>query len=306
MRRHRIMGLVIAASISSTNCKLNLTPEGLYKGVKGVMDARKDLTPENEYYVGRAVGTNILARANYAYLDKADLQQGRLSGLTLYVNAVGAVLASAALELHRDSDRPAPIAGWHITILDDATVNAFAAPGGYIFVTRGAVELATSEDELAAVLAHEIAHVQRGHALGSIKKSRISAAYKDAIMNNVELDEQALSGLTETFNGALDDISSAYVKGYSRDTEFEADAVGVEILARAGYNTSAFVSYLDRLQKQQATGSGGISSTHPKAVDRIVRLTKLQAKFANNPLLDARTQRFVAARDLAKQKISGL
>jgi predicted Zn-dependent protease len=265
------------------------------------MEAKKDLTPENEYFVGRSVGTNILARNNYAYLDKDGWAEGQLKGFTLYVNAVGAVLANAALDVQHSGDRPAPIAGWHFVILDDSLINAFAAPGGYVFITRGALQLANNEDELAAVLAHEIAHVRRGHALGSIKKSRISSVYKEALASSVELDQQALGGLAQAFDGAMDDmLDSMLVKGYSRDTEFEADAVGMEIMARAGYNTDAFVAYLDRLQKQQSTGSGGFSATHPKASDRVATLKKIRSKFANNPVVAKRTARFTAARAAAE------
>jgi len=212
-----------------------------------------------------------------------------------------AVLANAALEVQHSGDRPSPIAGWHFVILDDSLVNAFAAPGGYVFITRGALQLANNEDELAAVLAHEIAHVRRGHALGSIKKSRISSVYKEALSSSVELDQQALGGLAQAFDGAMDDmLDSMLVKGYSRDTEFEADAVGMEIMARAGYNTDAFVAYLDRLQKQQSTGSGGFSATHPKASDRVATLKKIRSKFANNPVVAKRTARFAAARAAAE------
>jgi beta-barrel assembly-enhancing protease len=288
----------LALSSSMTSCKLNLTPDTLIKGVQGYMEARKDLTPENEYFVGRSVGTNILARNNYAYLDKDGWSRGQLSGFTLYVNAVGAVLANAALEVQHGGDRPSPIAGWHFVILDDSIVNAFAAPGGYIFITLGALELAKNEDELAAVLAHEIAHVRRGHALGSIKKSRISSVYKEALTSSVELDQQALGGLAQAFDGAMDDmLDSMLVKGYSRETEFEADAVGMEIMAKAGYNTDAFVAYLDRLQRQQVTGSGGFSATHPKASDRVATLKKIRSKYDVHPVVAKRTARFIAARN---------
>lgn len=295
------LALGVATTASAGSCKLNLTPETLIKGVQGYMEAKKDLTPENEYFVGRSVGTNILARNNYAYLDKDGWAEGQLKGFTLYVNAVGAVLANAALDVQHSGDRPAPIAGWHFVILDDSLINAFAAPGGYVFITRGALQLANNEDELAAVLAHEIAHVRRGHALGSIKKSRISSVYKEALASSVELDQQALGGLAQAFDGAMDDmLDSMLVKGYSRDTEFEADAVGMEIMARAGYNTDAFVAYLDRLQKQQSTGSGGFSATHPKASDRVATLKKIRSKFANNPVVAKRTARFTAARAAAE------
>lgn len=284
------------ASLVSVSCKVNLTPEGISKAYHGIKEARKDLTPENEYYVGRAVATNILAKSNYKYRDASGFDSGKLEGLTAYVNAVGNVVAMASLEVSHDGDRPTPLAGWHFVVLEDKTINAFAAPGGYIFVTAGAIDQAGSEDELAAILAHEVAHVRRGHALGSIKKSRMAGVMKEMLDSSVELDKQALGTLTEAFDGAMDDMmDSLLVKGYSRDTEFEADSVGLEIMLKAGYSGSAFVSYLKKLDAHQATGSGGFSATHPKATDRIAKLEKKVAKAPVVTIPKSRVNRFKSA-----------
>ena len=294
MTRLAFVAVVVAAL--AVSCKVNLTPESLSKAVKGIRSAREDLTPENEYYVGRAVATNILARGNYKYRDAKGFQSGTLDGLTAYVNAVGSVVANAALDVKHDDDREAPIAGWHFVILEDKTINAFAAPGGFVFVTAGAIEKAGSEDELAAILAHEVAHVRRGHALGSIKKSRFAGVFKEALDTTVQLDAKALGKLSEVFDGAMDDMTDALlVKGYSRDTEYEADAVGLAIMIKAGYDPKAFVSYLGKLEKTQATGSGGLSATHPKAADRIKKLDEKVKLAAAVTIPKARTKRFKAA-----------
>lgn len=287
---------LLVAALAAVSCKVNLTPEGISKAYHGIKEARKDLTPENEYYVGRAVATNILAKSNYKYRDESGFSSGKLEGMTAYVNAVGNVVAMASLEVSHDSDRPTPLAGWHFVVLEDKTINAFAAPGGYIFVTAGAIEQAGSEDELAAILSHEVAHVRRGHALGSIKKSRMAGVMKEMLDSSVELDKQALGTLTEAFDGAMDDMmDSLLVKGYSRDTEFEADSVGLEIMIKAGYDGKAFVSYLKKLNAHQATGSGGFSATHPKASDRIAKLEKKVAKAPSVTIPKARINRFKAA-----------
>lgn len=286
----------VALAALTLSCKVNLTPDSIGKAVKGIRSAREDLTPENEYYVGRAVATNILARGNYKYRDAKGFQSGTLDGLTAYVNAVGSVVANAALDVKNDDDREAPIAGWHFVVLDDKTINAFAAPGGYVFVTAGAIEKAGSEDELAAILSHEVAHVRRGHALGSIKKSRFAGVFKEALDTTVQLDAKALGKLTEVFDGAMDDMTDALlVKGYSRDTEYEADEVGLQIMIKAGYDPKAFVTYLGKLEKTQATGSGGLSATHPKAADRIAKLDEKVKLAAAVTIPKARTKRFKAA-----------
>jgi beta-barrel assembly-enhancing protease len=295
-RRHP--ALLLAATLVATGaCKVNLTPEGVAKIVSGVIEATKDLTPENEYYVGRSVATTILARHDYKYRDEAGFRAGQLRGVTAYVNNVGAAVAFAALDIHHDDDRASPIGGWHFVILENETINAFAAPGGFVFVTRKALENAATEDELAAILAHEVAHVRRGHALGSIKKSRWAGVAKEALDTTVQLDAAALGNLTQVFEGAMADMTDALiVKGYSRDTELEADRVGLEIMVRAGYDPRAFVAYLRKLEAHQDTGRGGFYATHPKAGERIAkldeRIAKLEAVAEVSPV---RTKRFKKA-----------
>lgn len=302
MKAQRHLALLAAAAVASSlgatvACKVQLTPEGMAKIVSGVIEATKDLTPENEYYVGRSVATTILARHDYKYLDESAFRKGELRGITAYVNNVGAAVAFAALEVHHEDDRAAPIGGWHFVVLENQTINAFAAPGGYVFVTREALKNAANEDELAAILAHEVAHVRRGHALGSIKKSRWAGVAKDALNTSVQLDAAALGNLTQAFEGAMEDMTDALiVKGYSRDTEFEADRVGLEIMVRAGYDPRAFVAYLRKLEAHQDTGSGGFYATHPKAGERIAKLDARIAKLeAVAELSAARTKRFKKA-----------
>ena len=277
-------------------CHFTLTPEALYHAGKGINDARQELTPENEYYVGRSVATNLLDKSHYLYLDREAITAGRLEALTDYVSLIGNTLVYASMDAPRSGDRPAPVAGWHFTILDDASINAFSAPGGYVFITKGAVLAAHDEDELAAVLAHEIAHVVRGHALGSISKSRWANVTATAVTDTVSVGPEQLSQLSSTFTGAMGDmINSIMVKGYSRDTEFEADSVGLAILAHAGYDPLAFTRFLTTLQSKQTTASGGFSSTHPKAQDRIAKLTSQIAKLPAAPTAGARTTRFATA-----------
>ncbi len=295
---------VLAATLANISCKVQLTPESLSKAYKGIKNARKDLTPENEYYVGRSVATNLLARHDYVYADSEALLAGELSGLTAYVNNVGHVVALAALATPRKGDRPAPISGWHFVVIEDDAINGFAAPGGWIFVTSAAVAAAKNEDQLAALLAHEVAHVIRGHALGSIKKSRWAGVTKEILDSSVELDQQALGDLTKVFDGAMDDVVDAtLVKGYSRDTEYEADRVAVDILVTAGYNPRALRSYIKTLDAHQDTGSGGFYATHPKASARMKKLSKRLAKTKKIKTAAVRTSRFREATAMLHDQI---
>ncbi len=290
--------LALAALLVVGSCKVQLTPEGLAKTWDAITDAQKELTPENEYWTGRSVATNLLARHEYRYHDADALADGRLEGATAYVSAVGGVLAASAMETTRKGDRPAPIAGWHFTIVESDTINAFAAPGGWVFVTTAAIEAAQSEDELAAVLAHEIAHVVRGHALGSIQKGRWANVAKTALDTSVELDEQSLGDLTQVFEGAMDDmIDGILVKGYSKDTEYEADRVGLEIMAHAGYDPQALVRYLKTLDAEQGGGGGGFQATHPRASDRIAKIQSKAQGMGKVEIPKVRFARFAAAVD---------
>ncbi len=268
------------------------------KVVKGIQSLNEEIRPEQEYYVGRSVATNILAKHDYKYLDKAAIERGDLSGVTRYVNDVGNVVAAAAMETHRDGDRPAPIAGWHFVVVESDLINAFAAPGGFIFITTAAVKTARSEDELACVLAHEVAHVVRGHALGNIQKSRLAGVSSDVLQaaGREALSPEQVNQLNGLLEGIIQDtLDALFVKGYSRDTEFEADRLGVEIAARAGYDPQAMTRFLQTLAKEQDTGKGGFFATHPAATDRLAKLANEMPKYAAVTVPKVRVSRFKTA-----------
>ncbi len=264
--------LLVAAALALGSCKVQLTPEGLAKTWDAITDAQKELTPENEYWTGRSVATNLLARHEYRYHDADALQAGRLDGATAYVSAVGGVLAASAMETTRKGDRPAPIAGWHFTIVESDTINAFAAPGGWVFVTTAAIEAAQSEDELAAVLAHEIAHVTLAHAT-----ARTELELRSQLVSRVVADV-----LNDPTTGAqLQNQSRFALARFSREQELEADGVGVRTLARAGYDpygAGRFLTSLNRtLALKTGTGAPGepdMLATHPGTAERITLVTR--------------------------------
>ena len=303
--RTRLAARVALAAVVAGSTVMGCAALKKVPGLGAIISANEDLTPENEYYVGRSVATNIMAKYNYAYLDKEAILAGRLEGLTEYVSRVGNILAAKAIEVPRKGDRPTPIAGFHFVVLDAPDeINAFAAPGGFILVTSGAVKLAKTEDELAAILAHEIGHVVRGHALGTIKSARFAGLTKSALDTvKVEGQDGQQTKLTEAFGGSMDDmITGMTVKGYSQESEFDADKVGINLMLRAGYDPAAFVRYLESMQKNQSTTSGGgFYSTHPKASTRISKLQGHVKKMGARKVVQARTDRFVAATAILRQ-----
>jgi predicted Zn-dependent protease len=125
----------------------------------------------------------------------------------------------------------------------------------------------------------------------------MAGVYKEMLDSTVQLDEAQLGTLTEAFNGAMTDmIDGMVVKGYSRDTEFEADKVGIRILAEAGYDPQAFISVLEQIDaKVGGNHAGGFGATHPSAKDRIAKLKSEAAKLGKKTVPSIRVDRFKAA-----------
>ncbi|MFW6292143.1 MAG: M48 family metalloprotease [Spirochaetota bacterium] len=236
------------------------------KSLSDVADAATSpFTPEQEYYVGRSVAATILR--DYAPYDNPAVND--------YVNRLGQSLALA-------SQRPVLYHGYTFLVLDHDEINAFATPGGHVFITRGMLALTESEDELAAVLAHEIGHVAMRHGLGSIRNARVVGAVQDGMFDTLDtLSGQKLEEVTEIFGDTTADIvDTLATRGYSGATERQADAAAVDILLRVGYDPYALVRVLGRMDAaQQAQYEGGherqgFSKTHPRPQSRIFDLEK--------------------------------
>jgi len=162
-------------------------------------------------------------------------------GLTTYVNDIGRKLLRGA------SQRGF---AFQFQIVDQASPNAFALPGGYVFVSRGLLALANTEDELACVIGHEIAHVLKRHAVR----------------------QQALGSTTSPFTSPW--RNAGQMASYSRDMESEADAEGQLLCAAAGYDPRALVTYLQSLRRieplrARVSFSPGFFDTHPSSVERV-------------------------------------
>lgn len=213
-----------------------------------------DITPEQEYWIGRTVAATILARR--PPLDRRDM--------TEYLNTVGQYLALC-------SDRPETYGGYHFLVMDSDDINAFAAPGGLILVSRGMLRCCRNEDELAAVLAHEIGHVELKHGLQAINKSRLTSALTILAAESVKnLGGQNLAELTRAFEGSISDITGTLVNsGYSRAFEEQADRVAIGILKRAGYSPAALTSLLQTMNARLKPGGADFAKTHPDPMVRV-------------------------------------
>ncbi len=191
-----------------------------------------------------------------------------------YVNQIGQRVA-------RNTERGDVQYKFHV--IDSPIVNAFALPGGYIYVTRGLLMLANNEAELAGVLAHEIGHVTGRHSAARASQGAIvglGAAILGAAVGSSSAAQLANVG------------SDLYIKSYSRGQEHEADSLGVRYLSRAGYDTSAMASFLASLQAQTAleakiAGKEGsvpeYFSTHPLTQERVVQASAEAGKYPAQP-----------------------
>jgi predicted Zn-dependent protease len=251
-----------------------------------IKKANAEITPEQEYYIGRAVGATIFSQ--YKAYDKKALND--------YLNRLG-----QSLSLY--SERPEVFGGYHFAALDSGEINAFATPSGLVMVSRGLIGITSSEDELAAVLAHELGHVTCKHGLNSIR----SARYGPAIAKTAKLAGSAagslvgaeLKELTGAFADSIGDISKTMLQsGYSKSAEFEADQKAVKILKESGYDPRALERVLRAMvAKLDPKEAKGFSKTHPKPQDRIKALkTALDAvKAASPPPNQAQKDRYAQA-----------
>jgi predicted Zn-dependent protease len=185
--------------------------------------------------------------------------------LQAYVNRIGQTLA-------KNGDRPA--LDYTFTIIDSPDINAFALPGGYIYINRGLMAYLDSEAQLAAVIAHEIGHVTARHAVKQDTARKSSGAVT------------VLSVLT-TGSGMVGDVThlwgTAAVMGYGRDMELEADSLGAEYLYSSGYSPNAMIEVIgvlkdhERFARRMARETGqkrpatyhGVFSTHPRNDERL-------------------------------------
>lgn len=228
---------------------------GGFGKLTGMLGKTKDMGEINETQeieIGSGIASTLLGAAPLVK-DKA-VQE--------YVNKVGLWLA---LQTER------PNLPWHFGVLDSPTVNAFAAPGGYVFITSGLLQRMHSEDELAGVLAHEISHVLRKHHLLAIQKSAKRGLMKDAL-GMVASNQGGLKGQ------ALDKVLNAgielYARGLDKADEFEADRMGVVIAARAGYDPYGLPAVLQTLDGISAKDSSLalMFKTHPTPAARLLAL----------------------------------
>jgi len=223
------------------------------KKAKKISDMQ--ISEADEIALGKAVSEKI--RATYGVQQDAEAHR--------YVTLVGLVVAQRTTR---------PNLPYQFIILDSNAINAFAAPGGFIHITRGALASFKDEAELAGVLGHEIAHVTEKHTIKGLQK-----------MKGIELaeDQTSLTSNSEVFAKITDKTTEALLQGFGRAEELESDKVGVRFAAACGYTPQGLPGFLQTLEAQNESSSAkaGLFASHPETQERI---DKLQAQIKSEKL----------------------
>jgi len=254
------------------------TAQSITKSTTAVSKSIEEFTPEQEYYIGRSVAAVILNK--YPPYTNQPANE--------YLNLLGQTLAQV-------SEMPEIFRGYRFLVLNSNEINAFATPGGHIFITKGLLRCCRNEDAVAAILAHEIGHIQLKHGIQAIKKARITDALNTVATESVRvLAPEEVDKFTETFGGAIADITNMIQNGYSRSFEYAADDAAQTILRRLGYDPNGLVEMLMVMEKNLKPGEAGFAKTHPAPQDRIDEIQrKLGSKYSAVQTPKARQARFV-------------
>jgi predicted Zn-dependent protease len=253
----------------------------LSKGATKAKQAHDDLTftDEEEQDLGKQVSEKI--RERFGVVQDPAVHR--------YVTLVGLALAS-------ESTRPN--LPWKFIVLDTDGVNAFAAPGGYVHITRGALATMTSEAELAGVLGHELTHITEKHTIAALKKAKgadlaLSATGKGGSRITADL---------------VDKMKDAVITGYGQKEELEADAKGIVLANKVGYAPAGLPGFLEKLmdRNKNSEGKHGLFASHPAMQERLDKLHAeiTKDKLASTATLDARYKKFVTYKPVPLNQVA--
>lgn len=227
------------------------------------------ISDEDEQQIGAGVSEKV--RLRYGVVQDA---------------AVHKYVTLAGLSLAKSSSRPN--LPWTFVVLDTDGVNAFAAPGGYIHITRGALALLRDESELAGVLAHEITHVTEKHTISAIQKNKLVAAGAD----------KTLKGNATLLKAYVDKAFDLVYAGFGRGEELESDAKGLVLANKVGYAPQGLSGFLARLAERNkaSTEKQGLFASHPEMKERLDKISKQIAaeKLASNVTLEDRYRKSIS------------
>jgi len=253
MRNAIALSLVaVVGSHFGATAEAGQLPGGITKGMsiaKKAQDVRDlQMTDAEEQELGKQVSQKI--RTRYGVVQDANVHR--------YVSLVGLALAQGSTR---------PNLPWTFVVLDTDGVNAFAAPGGYVHITRGALALMKNEAELAGVLGHEIIHVTEKHTVRAIQKSKaVQMGAAETLSGSSGLMEKAV---TATYDNIVE-------RGFGRAEENESDENGVVLSNKTGYAPNGLVAFLTTLKdrNKDSKEKRGLFASHPEMQERLDRITK--------------------------------
>jgi predicted Zn-dependent protease len=250
--------------------------ELIITGVTDVLAGAAEVPYDTERVIGESLALEGFGRYGLPVEDP-ELQR--------YVNRVGNAVA-------RNS--PRPTIPYHFVVVDSPVYNAFACPGGIVFVSSQLVRSLDDESELAAVLAHEVGHVAHKHALGSIRRAQfLSGVGKLTAASMKGSQGQQFQGMIGDLQGVLFD------KGLDKKMEYEADQAAMETAYRTGYDPRGMIRVLETLQAKEASATdkkGSWFSTHPPLGERLRRLRALESEYPDAAGLSRLPERFLGER----------
>jgi hypothetical protein len=249
----RTAALLILCCLASSQAGAQFNLNKLKKAADTALDVKDEVdrfsfSEDEEIELGLAISHRI--RSRYGVVQDP--------AVTRYLSFVGSAVAA-------ESGRPQ--LPWHWIVLDSGVVNAFAAPGGYVHITRGALAVIDSEAELANVLAHEAAHITRKHTLKGLQKSM----GMELAQNQAEYTVGSAF-----FNAVADQGAKAVLAGFGQAEELEADEVALNVASRVGYQALGLTNFLGTLNQINAgsNAKAGLFRSHPDTDERIKKANK--------------------------------
>lgn len=276
--RFELLGLIAASSILFSSCitlggfldytdddgdldldKIESVGEAVVTSVETISKAAEGVPPETEYAIGRSAAAVLLN--NYDVYKNQEV--------TDYLNKICTTLTI-------NSPRPYLYKGYFVAVLDSDEINAISTPGGHIFISRGLLKSTTSEDAVAAVIAHELSHIQLGHSKQAIESERgldvaTSALGVVLAAGGTDFSAEDVRNLNDSSNSFIRNVAR---NGFSKSQEFEADANAIKLMNIAGYNPYAIVDMLKAIDNNSHK-RGGWSDTHPAPKKRINEVLKV-------------------------------
>jgi Zn-dependent protease with chaperone function len=268
---------------------------------------QREYPEEEQYYLGKAVAARALASVRGDMLEMARHLDGAVTDSSEAIafeegvpfssptnddEAANRYVNLIAQSLALYSSRPELYEGYRVQILDTQALNAFSSPGGHIMVSSGILQCCASEDEVAAILAHEVAHVSLRHGVRNISRKTWITMGVNLIKSSVsEFGGASARELANGLDSAVADVAEGLVdRGYDHKFEFEADLEALQILRRSGYDPAALVSILSVLDNTSLPGRLGL--THPDPRERIRRIIAELGTVDLADIPDVRKKRF--------------